>query len=349
MYKNVLIIGSGNQGLSLAYDLSVSGVCVNLWNRSFKTIAKLVETKTIYSLLDSANKAVLNKISDNIKEVVSDFIIVCVPNSAYSDIARLLSGVINKNTIILLSPGRTFGAISFMESLKKCGVVDMPHIFELQTIIHTTRKINEDTVKIYARKKDVLISSFFYRDMELLNKFPEFLSNHLQYVDSMVYTSLGNIGMLLHCAPTLMNVGCIESERVSFKYYFDGISPTIASFIEKMDKERLYVSSLLGYKLESVIDWVNRTYDSHGISLYESLQNNKKYREIDAPDSVHHRYIFEDIPCGLVPLEGLASLLRIQIPYTSVVIDLANKLMECDFRDQGRKINSEMLSLLRIK
>lgn len=185
--------------------------------------------------------------------------------------------------------------------------------------------------------------------MELLNKFPEFLSNHLQYVDSMVYTSLGNIGMLLHCAPTLMNVGCIESERVSFKYYFDGISPTIASFIEKMDKERLYVSSLLGYKLESVIDWVNRTYDSHGISLYESLQNNKKYREIDAPDSVHHRYIFEDIPCGLVPLEGLASLLRIQIPYTSVVIDLANKLMECDFRDQGRKINSEMLSLLRIK
>lgn len=349
MYDEVLIIGSGNQGLSLAYDLSVSGVKINLWNRSFNSIAKLLTTKTVYSVDDSSQKAILNRVSNDINEVLTDFIIVSVPNSAYDDIARMLSKVVNENTVILLSPGRTFGALFFIDSLKKYGLSHTPHIFELQTIIHTARKVSDDTVNIYARKNDVLISSLFSSDAILLKKFPNFLVKHLKYVDSLVYTSLGNMGMLLHCAPTLMNVGCIESERVSFKYYFDGISPTIASFIEKMDNERLEVANKFGFKLESLLEWVNRTYGVDRKNLYESLQNNRSYREIDAPETVHHRYIFEDVPCGLVPVESIASLLGMTTPYITLIIDLACKLLQTDFRAIGRRFDETIIPFLLIK
>ena len=51
--------------------------------------------------------------------------------------------------------------------------------------------------------------------------------------NNIARTSLANIGMILHCAPVLMNIGWIENGKVAFKYYYDGISQTVAKYIEK--------------------------------------------------------------------------------------------------------------------
>lgn len=51
-----------------------------------------------------------------------------------------------------------------------------------------------------------------------------------------------------------------------------------------------------------------------------------------------HRYIFEDIPYGLVPLEALGHMFDIDMSYTSLIIDLGSKLMNENFRENGRNL-----------
>ena len=165
---------------------------------------------------------------------------------------------------------------------------------------------------------------------------PVCIRKYFKIANNFYETSLGNVGMILHCAPVLMNIGWIESQATNFEYYYDGISPTIASFLEKMDNERLKVASSINVSIESTINWLKRTYNTNGINLFEHLQSNIYYKGIDAPSTIYHRYIQEDVPNGLVPLESMANDLAIEIPYISSIITLANNVMNINYRECGR-------------
>ena len=91
------------------------------------------------------------------------------------------------------------------------------------------------------------------------------------------------------------------------------------------------------------MEWMKREYATKGTTLYDCIQNNKAYKEIDAPKSVFHRYIFEDVPYGLVPFERLGNELGIDTRYITVAIDLANALVEEDFRAYMQNINLEIV------
>ena len=138
-----------------------------------------------------------------------------------------------------------------------------------------------------------------------------------------------------------MNIGWIETEKVQFKYYYDGISKSVAHYIEKIDKERISVAKASGFEVESLKEWLCRTYNVTGDTLYECIRNNEAYKEIDAPPTIKTRYIFEDIPNGLVPIEALDC--GIKTPNITTIINLANSVFDTDYRKQGRKFTLEKL------
>ena len=162
-------------------------------------------------------------------------------------------------------------------------------------------------------------------------------------VESVALTSLANVGMVLHCSPVLMNVGWIETEKVDFKYYYDGISKSVAKFIEKVDAERVAVGKALGYEIETTADWLRRTYLVSGVDLYECIRHNEAYKEIDAPPTIKTRYILEDVPNGLVPIEHMGKILGVETPNCTTIIDLASAVLEHDFRSEGRRFDKETL------
>lgn len=339
--ETVLVIGGGNQGYALSSHLALSGCKVNLWNRTEANILSLIKYKTIEISGEVVGLAKLNKVSSDIKEVITNVIFITTPSSAHKQIAELLAPFVDNNSTIILTPGRTFGALCFQKDLINSGCAVKPRIFETQTIIHTCRKLNHNKVQLYALKKDVLISSLRSNDLKSLVHLPIEILKYYKLTSSMIETSLGNVGMILHCAPMLLNVGYIESNTNNFKYYFEGISKTIANFLEKLDKERVSVAKELGLDLESTDAWLKRTYNVRGNNLYECIQNNQVYKDINAPKTLQHRYIIEDIPNGLVPLESIAKYYGIETPNISLIISLANSILDIDFRSIGRKLTSD--------
>lgn len=347
----ITVIGAGNSGISMAAHLSKEGNQVTLWNRSLTTISKLVKTRSIYCEGIIKGDIKVYAVTENMDEALEnpDIILITTPANSHKELAELIAKKIKKSTVIVLNPGRTFGALEFKNTFEKYNKKYKQIIAETQTIIYTCRKIAEDAVNIIALKDSVLISALNLGPDEcIISYLPNCIKNYFKPSRSMIQTSIGNVGMILHCAPILLNAGWTESQSNTYKYYYDGITPTIGGLIEKIDMERVEVSDAMGYRVESAREWLMRTYHVTGHNIYECIQNNKAYNNIEAPSSLKHRYIFEDIPCGLVPLEAVGKKIGINMEYTTLIIDLASKLMNVDFRKNGRNLRDLDYSLLSI-
>ncbi|MBN2016776.1 MAG: NAD/NADP octopine/nopaline dehydrogenase family protein [Candidatus Cloacimonetes bacterium] len=346
--NNITVIGAGNSGLATAAYLSINGHSVRLWNRSKSTIKKLINTKLIHLKGIINQDAKLDIVTTDIVKATRDtaLIMVTTPATSHVSIANLLSKTLDPHVPIILNPGRTFGALDFGNTLSSTNS-KIPTIAETQTIVFTCRKTSEDTSIILAMKKGVLISTLRKNDItSLINSIPACLKDNFKPTNSMLLTSIGNVGMILHCAPVLLNAGWIECETASFKYYYSGITKTISEFLQKVDDERVQVSKALCSPVESLIGWLKRSYNAKGKNLYDCIHDVKSYETIDAPRTLQHRYIFEDIPTGLVPLEALGLKLGLSMKYTSIIIDLAHMLLNTDFRESGRNLTNLELNML---
>lgn len=342
--QKVFVCGAGHQGLSMSAHLALNGVSVHLWNRTPDHIQAVKDSGVIHCAGAVNGDAKISKVSSNMAEVVSDFVMVTTPSSAHRAVARELAPFVHKDMIVVLNPGRTFGAIDFAEELKKCGVKELPQIAETQTIVYTCRKSGPNSTSILAMKNDVKIAALRGSDISrILDSMPDCLKPYFSPVPSVAITSLSNIGMVLHCAPVMMNVGWIESEKVDFKYYYDGISKSVAHLLEKIDAERQAVAKESGFEVESLREWLCRTYSITGESILECIRNNQAYREIDAPPTIKTRYIFEDVPNGLVPVEAMGIEYGVPTPCITTIINLACAVMDEDYREIGRRFTSTQL------
>jgi opine dehydrogenase len=337
MVEKVTIMGMGHQGLAMAAHLGNHAVECFLWNRSEGHIREIQKNKEVVCKGIIEKRVKIHKVSTNLEDVLQKTIMVTTPSSAHGDLARMLAPYMDESYTIILNPGRTFGVLEFMYTLKQAGCVRVPRVAETQTIVYTCRREADNVVRIYALKEGIPIATLKREDLPIvMEAMPRCIRNYFLPVDDYLITSFGNVGMLLHCAPVIMNVGWIENKKMKFEYYYDGISESVAGVIEKIDKERIAVAKGMGVDVESLIGWLSRTYQTKGNNLFEHLQSNSYYRGIDAPKSIHHRYLEEDVPNGLVAIESAGRLLGISTPVISSIISMANLLMDCDYRKKGR-------------
>ena len=70
--------------------------------------------------------------------------------------------------------------------------------------------------------------------------------------------------------------------------------------------------------------------EAYGLALQPlevMLKTNHAYQGIPAPKSLDHRYVWEDVACGLIPLLALAEKMGIQVPLIGAVVTLFTTLL----------------------
>ena len=77
--------------------------------------------------------------------------------------------------------------------------------------------------------------------------------------------------------------------------------------------------------------------------IFECIRNNEAYKEIDAPPTINSRYIFEDVPNGLVPVEAMGKEFGVPTPNITTIINLACSVMDTDYRETGRRFTFKQL------
>jgi opine dehydrogenase len=333
------VIGAGNGGQCMAGYFSMLGHSVRLYDNDFEVIRLLKEKRQISLEGKLTGTAELDSITSDIQEVIkgTEIIMIVTTADSHFDLAIELAPYLHKDQIVVLNPGHTGGALEFLHTILRHGCLSPPIIAETQDLLFSCRASSPGVVQVSGIKQVMDIASLPSEQINytvdlLKDIFPQFRT-----MPNVLYTSLNNLGAMIHPVPTLLNAGRIESQQ-TFDYYGDGITKGIAHVVEQIDQERLSIGKVLGVNLPSIIEWQKEAYGVEAASVYEALTKNPSYKGIKAPSKLETRFLTEDVPCGLVPLAGIGKLLDLEMPITNAFIETTNSLLKIDYWKEGRTL-----------
>jgi opine dehydrogenase len=277
----------------------------------------------------------------------SHLIMLVVPAFAHAELARKMSPFLEDGQIIVLNPGRTFGALEFRKVLIESDCVANVVIAEAQTFLYASRSDGPAQAFIHRIKDAVPLAALPASDTQqvldvLKPYFPQFIDGK-----TVLHTGLNNIGAVFHPAIALHNLGWIEATGGDFQFYIDGVTPSVAKLMEAIDRERVSIGRMLMIGVITAREWLKLAYDSKGENLYEAIQNQEGYRGIKAPSTINHRYINEDVPMSLVPMASLGNVLGIRVRGMTSIIRQACIVRNLDFWALGRSVERLGISNIR--
>lgn len=334
------VLGAGHGGLAMAAHLSLSGCRVNLFNRTASRIESVAARGGIDVDGEIRGFASLNVISTDPAQAVDqcDILMIVVPAVAHRDMARIIAPHVKDGQIVVLNPGRTGGALEVAKVFGDVNPGVRPYIAEAQTLLYAARATNPGQVHIFGIKNSVPLASLpAYHIVDILpiirKVLPQFVPG-----DNILKTSLDNIGAVFHPAITVLNAGRIEDTHGGFEYYIEGVTPAVAKVLEGIDAERVAVAAALGIRATTAREWLYLAYDAPGKTLLEAMRANAGYRGINAPGTIQHRYIAEDVPASLVPIASIGEMMGVPTPMIISVINLASAMHGVDYWAEGRTV-----------
>jgi len=349
------VLGAGHGGKAMAADLAVRGFEVRLFNRTFERVEAIKMRGGIELETEDGQHCfgALEVVSSDIEEVLAgaDVIMVVVPATGHRDIATFCAPHLRDGQIVVLNPGRTCGAIEFRQVLREQGCQAKVMVAEAETLIYASRSMGPAEARIFRVKNTVPLAALPATDTPkviaaLQPAFPQFIP-----AKNILHTSLNNMGAVFHPALTILNSARIESTQGNFEFYMEGVTPTVARVLEVVDRERVTVAAALGIRAQTALEWLETAYAAVGENLYEAIHANPGYRDVRAPRSLAHRYIFEDVPMSLVPIAALGDRFGVSTGAIDSLIRLASILHRTDYYRRGRtldKLGLEQLSVSEI-
>jgi opine dehydrogenase len=338
------VIGAGNGGKAMAAHLAFMGFKVTLYNRSPEIIAAIQARGGI--TLESQDPSgpngfvSLTSVTTNIQTAIEsgDIIMVVTPANAHFEIARKSAPYIQSGQIVILNPGRTLGAIEFNRVLKETGCTQGVTVAETQTFIYASRSDGPTQARIFRIKDAVPMAALPATETprvleKISSAFPQFIDG-----GDVLQTGINNIGAIFHPTISIFNAGWIESSKGNFQFYLDGVTPTVARLMEVLDRERVTVASAIGVRAVTAREWLKMAYNAEGADLHEAIHNQPGYRGINAPSTLTHRYITEEIPMSLVPIASLGNRYGVSVRGMESLIRLACIAHHTDYWQRGRTV-----------
>jgi opine dehydrogenase len=338
------VIGAGNGGKAMAAHLAIMGFEVTLYNRTPENIAAVKARSGI--TLESRDPACssgfgrLACVTSNMKVALEncDIVMVVTPAYAHFDIALKAAPYLQSGQIVVLNPGRTLGAIEFNRVLDEEGCANGVTVAEAQTFIYASRSDGPAQARIFRIKDAVPLAALpATHTSKVLEKLA---SAYPQFIDGgdVLQTGINNIGAIFHPTISIFNVGWIEATKGEFQFYLDGVTPTVARLMEVLDRERVTVASAVGVRAVTAREWLKMAYNAEGENLHQAIHNQTGYRGINAPTTLSHRYITEDIPMSLVPIASLGNHYGVSVLGMESIIRLACIAHHTDYWRRGRTL-----------
>lgn len=338
------VIGAGHGGKAMAAHLAVMGFEVTLYNRTPDKISVIEARGGI--MLESQEPegprgfGKLSRITSDIQEAIehSDVIMVVTPSYAHGEIARLAAPYLRDGQVFILHPGRTLGALEFRKTLDDINCCVDIVVAEAQTFIYASRSDGPAQARIFRIKEAVPLAALPATDTQkalqaIAPAYPQFIDGI-----SVLHTGLNNIGAIFHPTISILNAGWVEATQGEFQFYLDGVTPTVGRIMEVLDRERVTVASAVGVRAQTAREWLEMAYNAHGDSLHEAIHNQPGYRGINAPPTLHHRYITEDVPMSLVPIASLGQHYGVSVRGMDSIIRLTCIAHSTDYWRRGRTL-----------
>jgi len=330
--RAVAVLGGGHGALATAGDLGRRGFEVRLALRNRPRFAELFETGRL-AVTGAAGDGVaeLALVTDDPATAArgAELVLIPLPAFAQEAMAERLAGAVTDAALIALLPGNLGSQVMKHR---------LPHaVFaETATLPYGARQRGEAGVALSLvaahNPTGVYPSSETDDAVELLREvYPAVLP-----VENVLSAALLNSNAALHTPLVVMNAGAIEREG-AFDIHVEGTTPGIKRVIAGLDEERMALRHALGY---TTADWPLMDYYAdrdwfYGPGAFSRVQANSVWREeLD----FEHRYIAEDVSCGLALWASAGRFTQTPTPLTDSFLRVVSTLTGVDHYATGRTL-----------
>lgn len=336
----IAVLGGGNGSFAAAADLSILGHQVCLWRRDRHQLNALMAARSL-TMKDASGvrDVVLAKLAADIGDAVfgAELIVVPTPAFAQEEIARALAPHLNDGQVIFLPPG-TFGSYVMMRSLRHAGCEADVSIAETGTLPWLARKHGPAEVSITMRA--TRLPTGVFPTLNGSHAFPilQAAFPSVEPIEDALAGALMNAGPIIHPPLILMNAGPLEHFE-KWDIHNEGTQPSIRRVTDALDNERIAIRQGLGYTGEHfpLSDHYNNDRWMYG-DAHNRLVDSGDWREHIVV--TEHRYMTEDIHCGLAFLVSVADWAGVQAPVATGLLSIAAAVCGKDLRRGERTLEA---------
>ncbi|HME43191.1 MAG TPA: NAD/NADP octopine/nopaline dehydrogenase family protein [Syntrophorhabdales bacterium] len=352
MRKKVAVLGGGNGSFAAAADFALQGCEVRMWSKFPEELKTIRDTGTIKVTGPTLQgEAPITLITDDVREAVRgvEVILSILPAFTQIPIAESLAPFLEDGQVIYLPPG-SFGSYIMYKHFHDTGCRKDIAVAETGTNPYLTRKINAREVRIVVRACHLPTGVFpARRTDDAIKKIQEFFPS-AHAVEDALSGALMNAGPVIHPPLIVLNTGPIEHPS-AYDIHNEGTTPGIRKVISLLDEERIKVREGFGYQPNHypLEDYYDETRPNEWMYPRESkrllMTSGLWSEEID----YRHRYVTEDIACGLAFLVSAAAYAGVDVPIARSLLTIAGAVAGTDFMKTGRTFDALGLSGLSMK
>ncbi len=333
---DIAVIGGGHGAYAAAADLTEKGHNVRLWRRNRDDFRPVTEKQAIFFKdFKGTRKVKLALAGTDIAEVVrgARIVVIPLPATAQESLVQELAPCLEDGQVILLCPG-TLGSLVMSRGVRENGCQARVIFAETGTLPYLARKHGPDTVAVTARATRLPTGIFPADQSDYAFKIIKEVYPAAELLSDALDGALMNAGPVIHPPLVLLNAGPIEH----FDYWDihnEGTQPAVRRVHDALDAERIAVREALGYGPPHfpLADHYNSSGGEewmYGNSAHEKIVDSTDWRE--PLDLYEHRYMTEDIACGLALFVSVADWAGIDVPVARGLLSLASAILGRDLR-----------------
>lgn len=346
------ILGAGNGGTSLAFEISTKGhkVIMSDLPDFIQNIQAIKKQNGVYAKIDNEQKFAEVKAVEEIQQVFEESELVFITTPAYGikPFAKACKPYIKEGHKIILCPGTIGGALEFKKELGIPYLNEKIIIAETSTLPYAARLIKPGYADIYLFVKKFFLSTLPSSKIDEIYEMVKELWPFINKAPNVLYTSLGCGNPVIHPPIAILNSGLIQRTKGDFKFYAEGVTNAVGNLIKAIDEERLELGKALDFQIikEPEMGYLEGYMEKS--DYYEGYSKSPIFESIQAPSSIDDRFLNEDVGYGLVFWSSLGDLLNIKTPVIDSVIKIASVISGKDFHKFGPR-TVEKLELNQLK
>jgi opine dehydrogenase len=339
----IAVIGGGNGCYAAAADLAEQGHEVRLWRRDADALGPVIKSGAI-ALKDfkGRRKVALELATADIAAAVkgAELVLAPLPATTQAGLAEVLAPHLEPGQVVFMPPG-TFGSFIVARRVRELGNEAEACFAEAGTLPYLARKHGPAEIAITTRATRLPSGVFPARLNDHAFAVLQGAYPAVERLDDALDGALMNAGPIIHPPLIVMNAGPIQHfDR--WDIHNEGTQPTIRAVTDTLDEERIGLREHLGYGAPH-FPLADHYYDGgdewmYGNAVHERLTDSGDWRE--DLDLYSHRYMREDVACGVAFLVSVAEWAGAPCPVARGILALASAMLGEDLRAEGRTLES---------
>lgn len=352
---DIVIIGTGGGGLSIAADLGLAGRPVTIADQpQFASGLEAIASK------GGIDVQFRSKVGDDdapiqfapVKAVSQDpaaavgqasLVIISVPSFGHRPLADLLAPAWAAGQTVLWV-GEGGGSISAVAALRSIGRRVDVLFGETNSLPYAAALVGAPgTVGATKKSGGTLVAALPADRGADVHALASQIWPWITPAENAWETVLLNFNAVDHVPVMVCNLGAIHSPGGSCWLWREGCPEGVAGVIGAVDSEYLAIRTALDLSdLTPYEDFLVQQglAAAKGATLYETIQNSllATVEFKCGPDALEHRFVSEDVPFSLVLASSLAAEVGVDTPVIDGLIAIATAASGRDYRSNGRTV-----------